>query len=201
MRALQRLFVTMTAALIALAIPVAAMAHEHRAVGAVEFTVGWLNEPTYAGSVNAVQVELARGGGPVTGASIQVVVIFGDRNGTQKSSALDLVPSDETPGKYTASIVPSRPGTYTFHVTGTAAGARIDQFFTSGDKTFDDPKDPTADEFPVKNPSAGQLAQRVDRTDARVTSLEPASSRSTIALIVGAIGVLLAIGAIVVGRR
>jgi len=177
MRTLQRLFVTMTAALIALAIPVAAMAHEHRAVGPVELTVGWLNEPTYAGSVNAVQVELARGGSAVTGASLQVVVIFGERTATQKSSPLDLVPSDETPGLYTASIIPSRPGTYTFHITGTAAATKLDQYFTSGEKTFDDPKDPTADEFPVKDPSAGQLAQRVAGTDARVTALQPASSR------------------------
>src|SRR5438132_1284917 len=121
MRILHRFAVTVVATLLATAIPVAAMAHEHRVAGGVELTVGWLSEPTYIGSVNAVQVELARGGAPLTGASLQVVVIFGERNATQKSSPLDLVPSDEKPGLYTASIIPSRPGTYTFHITGTAA--------------------------------------------------------------------------------
>ena len=105
---MRRFFITAAAVVIALAFPAVAMAHEHRTVGPVELTVGWLNEPTYAGSVNAVQVEPARGASAVTGASLQVVVIFGDRNGTQKSSPLDLVPSDEKPGLYTASIIPSR---------------------------------------------------------------------------------------------
>lgn len=201
MKAIQRFAVASVAALIALAIPAAAMAHEHLSAGGLQYTVGWLNEPTYAGSVNAVQLELARGGSPVTDGALQVVVVFGERNGTQKSPALDLVPSDETPGEYTADIVPTRPGTYTFHITGKAGGAGVDQYFTSGEKTFDEPKDPTAAEFPVKDPTTGQLAQRLDGTDSKVTSLQSASTRSTIALIVGVVGLIVALGAIFVGRR
>src|SRR5438270_9671886 len=151
---MRRFFITAAAVVIALAFPAVAMAHEHRTVGPVELTVGWLNEPTYAGSVNAVQVEPARGASAVTGASLQVVVIFGDRNGTQKSSPLDLVPSDEKPGLYTASIIPSRPGTYTFHVTGTAAGTHVDQTFTSGEKPSGDPKAPPPDEFLAHDPTS-----------------------------------------------
>jgi hypothetical protein len=201
MRIVQRIVVTVVATLIALAVPAAAMAHEHRSVGPLSYVVGWLNEPTFAGSVNAVQLFLARGGAPVPDGTLQVVVIFGDRNGTQKSSPMDFDPSDETPGEYTSSLIPSRPGTYTFHITGTASGTKVDQYFTSGEKTFDDPKDPTASEFPAKDPTNGQLAQRLDSTDAKVTAVQPASSRSTIALIVGAVGLLVAIGAIVAGRR
>src|SRR5437870_2971435 len=123
-------FVAAFAAALIVMVPVVASAHEHRAAGPVEMTVGWLNEPTYAASVNAVQLELASGGAPVTGAAMQVVVLFGDRNASQKTSPLDLVPSDEKAGQYTASLVPSRPGTYTFHITGNAAGTKLDQFFT-----------------------------------------------------------------------
>jgi len=198
MRNVQRLVVVVVAVFVAFAVPIAAMAHEHRAAAGLEYTVGWLNEPTYAGSVNAVQVELARGGSPVTDGSLRVVVIFGEKSGSQKTAPMDLVPSDETPGVYTAPIVPSRPGTYTFHVTGTAGGTKADQYFTSGEKTFDDVKDPTADEFPAKDPTSGQLAQRADRTDTKVASV---TSRATLALIIGIVGVVLALGAIVLRRR
>jgi hypothetical protein len=201
MRIVQRIVVTAVATLIVLAIPAAAMAHEHRTVGPLTFVVGWLNEPTFAGSVNAAQLFLSRGGTPIPDGTLQVVVIFGGRNGTQKSAPIDFDPSDETPGEYTASLIPSRPGTYTFHITGTATGTKVDQYFTSSETTFDNPKDPTASEFPAQDPTNGQLAQRLDSTDTKVTSLQPASSRSTIALAVGAVGLLVAIGAIVVGRR
>ena len=195
MRILLRVGATALIAAVLVAIPAAAMAHEHRNVGPLAFTVGWLNEPTYAGSVNAVQVELARGGSPVTDATLQVVVIFGQKTGTQKSSPLDLVPSDEKPGQYTADIVPSRPGTYTFHISGKAAGA-VDQYFTSSDKTFDDVKDPATDEFPAKDPSTGQLAQRLDGTDTQVNAVKPAKTLSLVAVVVGAVGVLLGAGAL-----
>jgi hypothetical protein len=198
MRNVQRIIVVIVGVFVAFTIPIAAMAHEHRNAGPVSFTVGWLNEPTYAGSVNAVQVELAHGGSPLTGATVQVVVIFGDKNGSQKTSPMDLVPSDETPGEYTAPIVPSRPGTYTFHVTGTGAGTKIDQYFTSSETTFDNVKDPAPDEFPVKDPTSGQLAQRADRTDAKVASV---TSRSTLALIAGIAGIVLALAAMVLRRR
>ena len=173
----------------------AALAHEERATGGVTLRVGWLNEPTYTGSVNAVFAEVAqKGGGPVTDAKLQVTVLFGDKSSTTKSDALTLEPSDETPGGYTAAIVPTRPGTYTFHITGTAAGTKIDQFFTSGDTTFDEVKDPTADEFPAKDPSTAQLAQRVNTAQ---TKANAGSSRAMIAIIVGAIGIVVGLIALV----
>jgi hypothetical protein len=198
LRTFVRFVVASVAATIALTLPVVASAHEHRAAGPVELAVGWLNEPTYAGSFNAVQLELARGGAPLVGATLQVVVIFGDRSATQKTSSLDLVPSDEKPGQYTAALIPSRPGTYTFHITGKAGGTQLDQFFTSGEKTFDDPKDPAADEFPAKDPSPGQLAQRADRIESHVAAVR---SRTNLGIILAIAGIVLALGGFAVGRR
>jgi hypothetical protein len=167
----------------------AAFAHEERAVGAVTMRVGWLNEPTYTGSVNAVFVAVAhKGGGAIADAKLQTTVLFGDKTSSTKGDALTLEPSDETPGDYTAAIVPTRPGTYTFHVTGTAAGAKIDQYFTSSETTFDDVKDATADEFPAKDPSAAQLGQRLNNAQ---TKANAGASRATIALIVGAAGIVV----------
>jgi hypothetical protein len=177
-----------------------AVAHEHRGVGDRQFTVGWLNEPTYAGYINAVQFEAAhKGGGPITAANLKVVVLFGTKSSSTRSDLLALEPSDETPGTYTAAIIPTRPGTYTFHVTGSLAGGeKIDQFFTSGDKTFDDVAEPRAAEFPAKDPSVSQLAQRLDRADKDAKS---AKSRANIAFVFGVVGLALGVAGLARGRR
>jgi len=177
-----------------------AWAHETRNVGAVTLRVGWLNEPTYSSSVNAVQLFAAKkGGGAIADAKLTVVVLFGAKDSTTKTAALTLNASDETPGEYTAPIVPSRPGTYTFHITGDAGGTTIDQFFTSSETTFDNVKDPTADEFPAKDPTNGQLAERLNASDSKVSSLE---SKGTIAIVALALAVLaLIVGVVAMTRR
>jgi hypothetical protein len=168
----------------------AAAAHEERAVGNITMRVGWLNEPTYAGSVNAVQVFLAKeGGGPIADGKLTAVVLFGNKDSTTKSQTITLNASDETPGEYTGAIIPSRPGTYTFHITGDAGGQKLDQFFTSSETTFDNVGDPTADEFPAKDPTAGQLAERLNNADSKTSS---AKTLALAALIVGAAGILIA---------
>jgi hypothetical protein len=169
-----------------------AWAHEHRDVGAVSLVVGWLNEPTYSGSVNAVSVGVTKGGSPVADAKLSVVVLFGKKDSLTKSGTSTLSGSDETPGEYTAPIIPSRPGTYTFHITGDAGGTKVDQFFTSSETTFDDVKDATADEFPAKDPTTGQLAQRLDASDAKVKSVQSKANLALIALIVAIAGLVVA---------
>ena len=57
-------------------------------------------------------------------------------------------------------MVPTRPGAYTFHFTGTIRGDAIDETFKSSDTTFDDIKAASEVEFPAKDPSTGELAQR-----------------------------------------
>jgi hypothetical protein len=175
----------------------AAWAHEERNVGAITMRVGWLNEPTYSSSVNAVQVELAKkGGGPIADAKLTAVVLFGDKTSTTRSQTITLDASDETPGEYTGPIVPSRPGTYTFHITGDAAGTKIDQFFTSSETTFDNVKDPTIDEFPAKDPTNGQLAERLTSSDSKAKS---AKTMGLIGIVAGAVGII--VGAVAFARK
>jgi len=177
----------------------AAMAHEERNVGSITMRVGWLNEPTYSGSVNAVQVFLAKkGGGAIPDAKLTVVVLFGPKTSTTASQTITLNASDETPGEYTGPIVPSRPGTYTFHITGDAGGQKIDQYFTSSETTFDNVKDPTADEFPAKDPTNGQLAEQLSSASTKTNS---AKTLALIALIVGAVGVLVGVVAVASRRK
>jgi hypothetical protein len=118
-----------------------------------------------------------------------------------------------TPGDYRAFFIPTTPGSYSFHFTGTIKGQKIDQTFKSGPQTFSDIEDPTQVQYPSKQPTAGQLATRADREAARVTTAlaterdnardQAASARTlaVVALVVGALGLLAAVGVGVVALR
>jgi hypothetical protein len=204
------LFRAFLAAAVALMAPV--FAHEQRQVGAYQLTVGWQHEPTYAGVENAVQIFIKdTKGKPVNDLgdppSLKVQAI----TGSQTSDPLDLKASfdpdagEGTPGEFDATIVPTAPGNYTFHVTGAINGQNIDEKFTSSDQTFDPVKDPSDVEFPAKTPSAGQLSQSIDRLGPRITSAkDDASSASTlgiIGIVVGALGLIIGGLGLVRSRR
>src|SRR5207253_4900637 len=63
-----------------------------------------------------------------------------------------------------------------FHLTGTIKGQKVDETFTSGPSTFSDVDDPSGVEFPVKDPTAGELTTRLDRELPRVTATAQARS-------------------------
>src|SRR5207249_12142060 len=143
-------------------------AHEERKVGSYQVAVGWADEPTYVGFKNAVEVFLKDAKGkPVLnlGDTLKVEVVFGD----QKSGMLTLEPAFDveegfgTPGGYQASLIPTRPGTYTFHFVGSIKGQKVDQTFTSSEKTFDSPNAQSAPESPRQYPSTSDVASRRKR--------------------------------------
>lgn len=171
-----------------------ALSHERRTVGTVQMVVGWLNEPAYAGFLNAVQLRVSDEAGPITdvGEGMKVEVSFGD----QKVGPLALRAAFGSPGEYRSAMVPSRPGTYTFRFVGTVRDQQIDQSFTSSEKTFDSPKETADIEFPAKDPSRGQLASRVERIEPRIDEVrtvasseaddaKSAASRATVLAVVG----------------
>src|SRR5687768_3826698 len=112
-----------------------AFAHVHDTVGRFEISLGWLDEPTFSGFKNGVQIRIERipaeeagghaeeegeehaEGTPVGNAKLKVEVIFED--GAEKIGPLDLEPAFGAPGEYHAALIPTRPGVYTFHITGT----------------------------------------------------------------------------------
>jgi hypothetical protein len=191
----------------ALSIGVAApaFAHVERTVGKLRFTVGWGDEPTYAGSRNSVQLILVDSKGkPITdlGDSLKVEVIFGSQTVTLPlETTFDPDTGEGTAGDYRAWFIPTRPGDYTFHFTGTYKGQKIDQRFTSSPTTFDPVKDPAEVQFPAKDPSNGDLAARIvgdeSRTAAIKTTANSGKSTAGTALILSIVG--LALGAIGLG--
>jgi hypothetical protein len=189
-----------------------ALAHEQRQVGSYQFTVGWQHEPTYVGSQNAVQMVIKDAKGtPVddlgSPPSLQVTIT----SGNQMSKPLNLVASFDpdtgfgTHGEFDAAIIPTSPGDYTFHISGTINGQAVDEKFTSGPKTFDTVHDPTEAQFPNKVPSPSELGALTSRLTPRVdaaaaqakSNASDASSAHDLALvgvILGAAGVVIGVG-------
>ncbi|MGH9140699.1 MAG: hypothetical protein ACRD3J_19770 [Thermoanaerobaculia bacterium] len=148
------------AALVAM-LAAAVSGHEKKTVGGVQLTIGWADEPVFSGARNAVELRVADAAGvPMDDpdASFMVDVSFGDERIT-----LPLVRTRE-PAVFKAWLLPNRSGTYTFHITGKVKGQPIDTTSTCSDKTFDCVTDVSAIQFPAKDPSMGQLAERVNRT-------------------------------------
>ncbi|MGZ4188413.1 MAG: hypothetical protein ACXVQX_10520 [Actinomycetota bacterium] len=178
-----------------------ALAHEQRKVGAFNFTVGWGEEPAYAGTKNSVQLILADSKGkPVSdlGDSLKVEVVF-----SGATMSLPFEPTFDpdtglgTPGDYRAWFIPTRPGNYTFHLVGTVHGQKVDQRFTSSETTFDPVKDPAEVQFPAKDPSSGQLSDRITSDEAVTAAIKKAAdngkSKAGTAFILAIVGIALSV--------
>jgi hypothetical protein len=199
--ALALVAVVTTAILVGVAGP--ASAHERREVGQRVFVVGFGEEPAYAGQPNSVQLLLSDlKERPVTdlGDTLSVEVVFGDQRTKLSLEPRFVVGAFGEPGDYRAYFVPSRPGRYTFQFSGTIKGQQIDETFTSGPKTFDDVQDPEAQMFPVRDPTTGQLAERLDREVARLERSSDGVARG-LGIAGVAVGLVAVVVALVTLRR
>jgi hypothetical protein len=189
-----------------------ASAHEHRHVSGdkYEFTVGWGDEPTYTGFKNSVSLTVKDSAGRAVtdiGDGLQVEVATGTAKGTFPLSPAFSVGVYGTPGEYTAPLVPTRAGQYSFRIFGTIHGDAINETFTSSDTTFEGVEDAGEVAFPAKDPSTGELAQRLDRevprlrSEARKAGDDASGARTVgyIGIVVGAIGIV--VGGIGLARR
>lgn len=197
------------AGVLALATATPALAHERRTVGGYQLVVGWGDEPVYSGAENSVQVSVSEAGGgpPVTdlGDTLKIELIKGADRTTLPLVANFRVGAFGTPGDYRAWVTPTRPGTYTVHLSGTIRGQVVDESFTSSPTTFDDVEDATASEFPVKDPSTGQLAARLDREIARLerraATAGDARTLAVVGVLAGGLGIAVGAAALVVASR
>lgn len=191
-----------------------ASAHEERKVGKYMLAVGFGDEPAYAGTKNSVQVFVhdATTDKPVVdlGDTLKVDITQGDgaassTAGDAQNLSLPIEPDFEvgefgTPGDYRGFFIPTVPGSYSFHLTGTIKGQKVDEKFTSGPKTFSDANDPAAVQFPVKDPSGVQLNTRLDRDALRQnTALAASQSRASKAEDAASQARLIGIAGLVVG--
>jgi len=175
-----------------------AEAHDRKEAGGFRLVIGWGDEPAFSSLKNGIEVDVAdMAGKPVTeDAVLSVDVSFGGDHLT-----LPLRAVRATPGKYRAVLLPTRAGTYTFHITGTVKGQAIDATSRCGEGTFACVMDLADIQFPMKDPSAGELAERMSRELTRTgAATETAGTARTISFAALAAG-LVAIGAVFVSRR
>ncbi|MGH7862178.1 MAG: hypothetical protein ACREOS_08040, partial [Candidatus Dormibacteraceae bacterium] len=181
--------------------PLVALAHERRAIGPYTFLVGFLNEPTIQGQPNGLDLTITDSNGkPVLGAekTLKVAIAYGGG----QPRALDLAPSDEAPGKYSAAVIPTKAGTYTFFFSGSINGDPINAQFESGPNTFDDVQSPASLQFPVTVPATADLVQQTQAANATAqAALQRATLLGLAGVAVGLVGLVVAIVAIVLANR
>jgi hypothetical protein len=191
-------------------LPGAVAAHSHVEVGNFHLTVGWGDEPTLAGQPNEVDILVTdHDEKPVVdlAADALSVVVSTAGQDSQKLSlgpAFDVEEGFGTPGKYAADLMPTVPGEYTFHITGSIHGQAVDVSITSGEDTFSSVESSSDFEFPVKLPGLADVATRLDRIDGRLQTLaglqtsaaeardaaDAASRTAQIGLVVGGAGLV-----------
>lgn len=81
----------------------------------------------------------------------------------------------------------------------------MDQTFTSSERTFDSVMDPAEGEFPARDPSRAELAQRVERLSARVDTAAQDAGRAQSAVrtatVLGVLGLLAGVIALALALR
>jgi hypothetical protein len=203
MNRIQHILLSLTLAVgLLLAAAVAASAHERRVVaGKYQFVVGFINEPAYADSLNAVDLTINEQAGsnpPVEGAdkTLKAEIVVGPNK-----LPVELRPRFRMPGKYAAYFMPTKEGAYTFHFFGTIGNDQVDESFTSSPTGFDEVKALQPLQFPLQHPAV-EAVQRdlTQQAAARTTAAdEHATLARNIALggvAVGVLGLALAVWAL-----
>jgi hypothetical protein len=186
----------------------AALAHVEKEFGPYTVALGFGTEPAYVGFPNSVEVivhETASGKGVDTAAdTLKAEVGYGSQ-----TMQVTLEPNFDadaggSPGDYRGSFIPTSPGDFTFHLSGTIGSTDVDESVTSSPTTFSSVLDPLTIQFPTKVPTGTELATKLDRETARVQALaasgvraakDAAASAKTFGLVgvvVGTLGLIVA---------
>jgi hypothetical protein len=172
----------------------AVFAHGSTTVGDYTIVIGFKNEPAIQGEMNGLDliVTNSKTGQPVTGLeeTLEAEIIFGASKKT-----LEIEPVFGEDGAYTAAVMPTREGDYTYHIFGKIEDTPVDISMTSSPSTFGSVESPSEVAFPGIAPATTTLAAGVAQ----------ANQMATIGIAVGALGVLLGLAGLGValsrGRR
>jgi hypothetical protein len=167
-----------------------ALAHGHTTVGDYELVIGFHNEPAYQDEPNGLDlfVTNTKTGEKVTGlaSTLSAEISYGD-----SKKAVQVKPQFGEDGAYTAYVLPTEAGNYTWHIFGTIKTTPVDLKMTSSPDTFSavQPKSNVA--FPSALPSPSALQQQIDAVNRMAVG----------ALIVGILGLLVGAGGVYYGLR
>jgi hypothetical protein len=176
--------------------------HDPHVVGAYRLEIGWGEEPAFAGMRNTVTVEVTDAARhvPVTdlgGGTLTAEVVFGGQR-----VVLPLRADPDHRNTFEASIVPTRPGTYAFHIAGRVNNQPIDVRSICSPQTFDCVVSSDELQFPARDPSAGELSARLERSAPRADrALELANRAQVVAAGAAGLAGLALIAAVGLGLR
>jgi hypothetical protein len=169
-----------------------ALGHERRAVGQYTFVVGWINEPSYVGLLNSLDLTVTEtnGGKAVEGLdkTLKADLTFG---GSSQAQPLTLAARFGLPGKYSGYVVPTKVGDYTFHITGTVGTMNVDEKFESGPGRFGSIESTDALQYPAKVVSNSDLTARLDQLQTLVIA----------GIVLGGLALLATVAGIAMRRR
>src|SRR5574340_721161 len=105
-----------------------ASAHVEKSFGDVTVKVGLANEPPLVGDTNQVQISVSKGSGsnaqPIVDTALDNVTVTIKYGGITKT--LSPAPSDDNPGEYDTTIIPTQLGSYYIILKGTIDGQPLD---------------------------------------------------------------------------
>lgn len=138
-----------------------ASAHGHTTVGDYELVIGFHNEPAYQGQPNGLDlfVTNTKTSQPVSGLedTLKAELIYG---GSTREFTIRAQWGEE--GAYTADVVPTKDGAYTWRIIGDIEGTPVDVSMTAGPDTFGEVNAMGALAFPAADPTAAELQQQIN---------------------------------------
>jgi len=163
-------------------------AHGHIDVGDYELVIGFSGEPAYQGEPNGLDLFVTHHetGEAVNGLeeTLRAEIIYG--SSTQE---VELRAQWEQDGAYTADILPTAAGDYTWRIWGDIQGTPVDVSMTSSPDTFSAIQSKADVSFPAAEPTAAEL----------LAASEAAAASARTATLVGIGGLVLGLAGIVIG--
>lgn len=165
-------------------------AHGGTQVGDYRIEIGFKNEPALQGQLNGLEliVTNTKTEKPVIGLenSLKGEVIFG---ASRKPVKIEPVEGED--GIYTAPILPTEVGDYSWHIFGTIENMPVDVTMTSSPTTFASVEPVSTVSFPGSQPGVADLQ----------SDLQAARQMALTALVVGIVGTLVGIAGLLVAFK
>jgi hypothetical protein len=158
-KSIQVLFLAL---LLVLLFPSTALAHGRTQVGDYELVIGFHTEPAYQGEPNGLDLFVTNTttNEPVNGLeeTLQVEIIYG-----ASKKELPIRAQFGQDGAYTADVLPTAAGDYTWHIWGDIEGTPVDVSMTSSPDTFGSVEPKSESAFPAAEPTLQELREQTQR--------------------------------------
>ncbi len=186
-----RFFIALLATLcVAALIHSVVSAHGKTTAGDYDLEIGFHNEPVVVGMPNSLDlfVTNSKTGEKVNNLqdTLTAELIFGASKKTFK-----LEPQEDIDGAYTAYVIPSAAGDYTWHISGKINDTPVDVSMTSSPDTFNSAEEASIYAFPSANDPASVAASTAN------TALYVGGA----GLMIGLAGLFLGLAALQTARR